>query len=197
MSGADQSQLSIALRFFKLVSGENREFTERMRRLVQASEDAAQLKDALTELVGEYDDIVGDLDDSATSQQLTEAFRDRTGLSGETRAKAIRFYLAIARAAGVKVSEHFATPPASGAAPRSTERAKRTNGRAKRVRHNSPDGTRVGGERENADEVSKKLRFTVPSGDIQVWLPEGITTPELDALAKYLRDYVGLVGGKA
>jgi len=196
MSGADQSQLTIALRFFKLVSGENRDFTERMRHLVQSKGDAADWKDALTGLAGEYDDIVGDLDGSATSGQLTEAFRNRTGLSGETLAKAIRFYLAIARAAGVKLSEHFTPPAVTSSTPRSTDRAKRTNRRARRTRHPSDDTARGADEMSNTDKI-KKLRYTVPSGDIQVWLPEMITTAELDALAKYLRDYVGLVGGKA
>jgi len=190
MSGAEQSQLSIALRFFRLVEGEDRRFTHPMQKLV-GTHGTDAWKSALRGIIeGAYSPIVGDLDKAATMGQLTDAFRDRGGLSGSALAKAIRFYLAAARASDMEISPHFTAP----AVPSSSngERAKRSAPN-RGARRQKEGGDAPNGDSDTNGHSGRKLRYTVPSGDIQVWLPDNISLKELDALAKYLKEYVALM----
>lgn len=189
ISGADQSQLRIALRFLSLVNGEDR-FTPSMQQLVGAYGTGDAWKQALRSTVqAAYSSIVGDLDKTASQGQLTEAFRMRGKLGGSALEKAIRFYLAAARGSDTELSPYFTTPTvASGS---NNDATKRTTPRRSR-RPREPRDTMDPSAESGSTDGTKKLRYTLPSGEIQVSLPEGITPKELDALAKYLREYVEL-----
>lgn len=66
---------------------------------------------------------------NATQQQLDEVFRDEYGISGSTVRKAIAFFLAAAKYAGVELSPHFTVPrttPAAGGTRRKRLGAKAT-----------------------------------------------------------------------
>jgi hypothetical protein len=64
---------------------------------------------------------------NATQQQLDEVFREEYGISGSTVRKAIAFYLAAAKFAGVDLSPHFTVPrttaPSTGARRRRTTKS--------------------------------------------------------------------------
>jgi hypothetical protein len=189
MSGAEQSQLGLALRFFKLIEGEDRRFTDRMRRLIEAHGTEAWAG-AIRELVTDaYRGIVGDLDSAATMGQLTDAFRERGDLGGSALAKAIRFYLTGARAAGIELSPHY-TAPAVPSGTGNGDQQRPSRQRRKRSRETGGDMPQT----PEAPQGSRQLKYSLPSGDVQVWLPARVTQKELDALAKYLREYVTLMG---
>jgi Family of unknown function (DUF5343) len=50
---------------------------------------------------------------NATQQQLDETFREEYGISGSTVRKAVTFYLAAAKFAGIPLSPHFSAPRVS------------------------------------------------------------------------------------
>jgi hypothetical protein len=195
MSGAEQSQLNIALRFFGLVEGEERRFTHNMQKLVGGL-GSDGWKSILRSIVQPaYEPIVGSLDSSASMGQLMEAFKERGGLGGSAQAKAIRFYLTAAKAADISLSPYF-TAPAVPSSPRNGDRGRKgagSRGRRQRDDGKQSDASASGNGGDGGETGGKRLKYSVPSGDIQVWLPDGVSIKELDALAKYLREYVGLM----
>jgi hypothetical protein len=82
--------------------------TEDFKRMVKADEDESR------QLIGEllrrkYPDVVQLGTTNATQLQLEEAF-DATGVEGETRRKAIAFYLKAAAHAGIATSKQWTVP---------------------------------------------------------------------------------------
>jgi hypothetical protein len=104
MSGANQSQITSALKSLDLIS-ENGLPTEKMKLLVKADESArpAIFKDVLT---AAYPFVfAGDFDFSAvTVSHLREAFEKHTGATGETVTRCIGFLKDAALDAGITVS---------------------------------------------------------------------------------------------
>lgn len=187
LSGADQSMLRIALRFFRLVDAErNDAVTDRFRTLVEAIGTEAW-KPTLRALVDEsYSDIVAGLDKAATSAQLDEHFRARASVSGSVLDKAVRFYLTLAEEAGIELSPHFK---------KRTSSARRAGGgKVKRVQRDDQDNSTQKPPLA-ADATTKTLRFTVPSGEVQVIVPAGITKKEIGKLGGYIKDYFDLLNG--
>jgi hypothetical protein len=110
-SGSARAQLTGTFRALGLIDAELGP-TETLRELVQDPERRPEILSQIVETF--YAPIVA-LDDHATQQQLEEAFRDEYGIQGSTVRKAASFYLAIAKAAGIKTSSLFATTRTSTA----------------------------------------------------------------------------------
>ena len=117
MSGGGRSQLLVALRFFELVAGADDAVTDRLRELVQQSEEGRVLW-ADSELRARY---AGALELSAsggTNAQLREWFEETYGHGGTTAEKAIRFFMQMANYANLELSPLFSLPRAGPARPR-------------------------------------------------------------------------------
>ena len=105
-SGAIQSQLILTLQFLGLID-EDRRPVELLRRLVESQGPERRnllrerLLDSYTFLASEQLDLA-----TATSEQL-EALFAQAGTSGETLRRALSFFLAMAREAGLKVSPYI------------------------------------------------------------------------------------------
>ncbi len=126
-SGATQSQLLGALRFFSLINGGG-QVTAELKRLVSAV-GTPDWKEAVEEtMLPAYGPILGDLDiGKATPKELRERFTENTTAEGSVLVKAIRFYLKTLEEAEQSYSPHFGrTRQARGATRRSpAKRARR------------------------------------------------------------------------
>jgi hypothetical protein len=126
-SGGIQKAILSGLRWLELISDDG-QLTDAFIQLVKADE--ADRKEAIARLLrSRYGPIIELGTQNATQLQLEEAFRTEFGAQGETRRKAVAFYLKAAAYAGVPVSRNW-KPPRSTAV-RSTRRKsgqKRTAG---------------------------------------------------------------------
>lgn len=124
-SGAMGSQLITSLRFLGLVEGEDNRTTAALERLVQ---EQASRKQLIAQLHHErYQPIfsnVGDLA-KATHLQLEQAFKQIYSVEGDTRRKAISFFVHMAQYADIPLSAYIRTsknPGSSRAASRTTSK---------------------------------------------------------------------------
>lgn len=185
MSGADQSMLRQALRFFDLVDPDrNDAVTDKFRDLATSS-GTDRWKESLRAVIeGAYSSIVEGLDKTATPAQLDEHFRERAKVTGSVLDKAVRFYLTMAEEAGVELSPLFK---------KRTSASQRKNSGQKSRRNSREDFS----PNPPADQLSppgtKTLRFTVPSGEVQVIVPATITAKEIGRLGSYIKDYFDLL----
>jgi hypothetical protein len=126
LSGTQQSAIIGALRFLDLVEQSGKP-TPALRELVDADEKhfPAHLKTLLEKHYAFLS--AGGLNlERASGAQVAERFRE-AGMTGSTIAKAMQFYIAAAKAAGIKLSSHIKPP----AVPKSaTPRRARNGGRA-------------------------------------------------------------------
>ncbi len=127
-SGAMQTAILAGLRWLGLID-EGGRLTEAFKTLVQV--DDAQRKQAVSDLLcSRYRVIVEMGTTNATQLELEEAFKAQFDTQGETRRKAVAFYLKAAQYAGLPVSRQWKTPRTT--APRS--------GRRKATSKRSQDG---------------------------------------------------------
>lgn len=131
MSGTAQTAFLTTARDFDLTDADGVP-TDRLRELVY---DAASRPQIISKLVHEhYAPIVELAETQATAQQLADIWRETYGQEGETRRKAITFFLQAAEYSGVSVSPYWdrnvsKTARTSSAASKSRKKstAKRTN----------------------------------------------------------------------
>lgn len=120
MSGQTRSWLRSSLRFLGLIDDQGA-VGDAFVKLIEARGTDAW-KPTLAEVItSAYRPIVDGLADSATSGQLNEAF-SKAGVDGETKFKAVRFYVAALQAAGLPVSPFFTQRGAKTAGRRSNRR---------------------------------------------------------------------------
>lgn len=106
-SGATQSQIMVALRFWGLTK-EDGSVTDNFRALVKAHGEEGRWSAALKEYVVPcYNGVLGDLNlINATAGQLEDRFR-LAGAKGSVQEKAIRLYLKLLDDTDTKYSPHF------------------------------------------------------------------------------------------
>lgn len=113
MSGSLRSQLFQAIRYLRLVGAENSP-SEALKDLVAVWDDDASRQTELRKVLeSAYGFIFGEQAagfnlETATSGMLQGKFKE-TGAAGETVPKCISFFLAAARDANIKFSQHIAT----------------------------------------------------------------------------------------
>ncbi len=108
-SGAMGSQLITSLRFLGLVEGDDNRTTAALERLV--NEEAGR-KQLLAELLHErYQPVFMDVGDlaKATHSQLEQAFKQIYNVEGDTRRKAISFFVHLAQHTEVPLSAYIRT----------------------------------------------------------------------------------------
>lgn len=105
LSGGVQAQLLSGLRFLGLMDSASKP-TEAFASL--AVTDEATQREALSKILSQsYSELFSLGLDAATPKQLDEAMTKFYGVTGDTRGKAVRFFLAAAKHAGVDLSSHL------------------------------------------------------------------------------------------
>ena len=193
MSGGEQSQVRIALRFLGLTQGDDNLVTETFRALVLAytlptvppAQQTEDWKQKLAAIVkSAYGPIIDGLDDAATQGQLDERFRTRGGLAGSSLVKAVRFFLAIAGEAGITMSPYFkgsTVPSASNG-----ERSKRT----KKPRDPSQDAPLKDKDTILDQKIPvemEEVSVPVPGKTVKVWFPKNLSQKEFDYVINTLK----------
>ena len=109
MSGSQQSGLLAALRYLSITDSNDKPL-ELFKQIVDADEKtySSLLKAVLTKSYAFLAEGGIDLE-SATGAQVAEAFRN-AGASGSTVSKAMSFFIAAAKDAGIKLSSHIKAP---------------------------------------------------------------------------------------
>lgn len=196
-SGTDSRQLRSALRYHRLVEGDNDQTTDRLRALVAAF-GSEGWKASVAELLRSYDGVLRGVDlTNGTQKQLEDAFRERGDVTGSTLKKAVRLYLAMATEAGMKLSPHFISVRGVGeksAEPNgaSSPAASSNTLKPKRKRPSRPV-TQFSSEDDpppppNGVDALQPL----PDCDFRVWIPRDMTKAQLDFAMKYLKDWLKL-----
>lgn len=168
-SGSQFSSTMAALRFLRLVDDSDKPMPK-MQELVDASDDGRK-ELFLAIFKNSYGFLLADPEfhlDKATGNQVADKFRGQD-VSGSTVSKSIAFFLALAQAAGVKVSSHVKPPPVS----RST--VKRATKLGKKDQAFEDDECT-----NNASEDDKPgfMKIVIPlhgMGDGALYLPDGLT----------------------
>jgi hypothetical protein len=106
-SGAAQAQLITTLKYFRLVSGRDGTPTEKLHKLIEASEEEKKtLLQAI--IIASYPFLFNEGFDikSATSKDLQLRF-EKAGAFGGTIRKSVAFFLAAAKYTGIELSPHI------------------------------------------------------------------------------------------
>ena len=107
-SGTEQTKIFQAFRFRGLIDADNRP-TEMLRALVGKPDERSSL---LGEIIHEHYSWALHLGLDATEQELLDAFREHgNNIDGETRRKAITFFIKAADAANIQVSKLWRSRP--------------------------------------------------------------------------------------
>lgn len=160
LSGGTRSQLLTAFRFLELIDGAGNP-QPNLGYLIGAKE-GAERQFVLREVLEEcYAPLVALADTNASSAQLSEAMND-LNVQGDTKDKAIRFYLQASEYAGLPLSAHWKKPKARGA---STPRRRR--GRNE-VTPPEPQPATSGGD-------SKSVRLPESGGTVTLQVSAPIT----------------------
>ena len=111
MSGATQSNMRVALEFLKLTDSDSAP-TDALRVLVASHGKGEAWEEALRDVVvAAYEPVIADLSlETGTAEQLWQCFRERGNVRGSTLSRAVRFFLAALREAGVRRSRYFVAP---------------------------------------------------------------------------------------
>ena len=112
MSGATQSNIRVALAFLELTDSDG-EPTDALRRLANNHGTSEEWEDSLRGVImTAYAPLISELSlETGTADQLWRCFREHGSVRGSTLSRAVRFFLAALREAGVSYSPYFKAPP--------------------------------------------------------------------------------------
>ena len=204
MSGATQSNMRVALTFFKLTDTEWAP-TDALKRLVASHGKGEDWKQALRDvIVTGYDPVLGELSlETGTAQQLWHCFREHGNVRGSTLSRAVRFFLAALREAEVKHSRYFVAPrrrrsrkgkqEAEGASESANAQPEASS--AGKVRESDPDAEHEG---EGGRSGWRSHTFHLPSYEeaIEVRAPREITKQEWDVINLFMTATIQLAKAK-
>lgn len=193
MSGGDQSQVRIALKFLNLAHGEEFLVTEALRELVRtfSNPPSDEFRGQLAKVIAAaYAPITVGLDENATQGMLDEAFRKKGGLSGSSLLKSVRFYLGAATAAGLPVSVHW-----KGASAATINGDKPKRPRKPRAAAPGEGGPAKDKSEENPPEDMDAIVVPIPGKSVRVWLPSNLTESEFAFVLQTLKTWRKLKAG--
>lgn len=128
---------------------------------------------------------------SDTEQQLNERFTSPGGVNGDSRTKAVRFYLAALSECGISFSPHFKKGAASSAS--GAPAAKATNGPPKRRKSKAKvDGNGTIAAEPAPTAGTRQLTVSLPTRDVKVWLPVDLDNEELAFVILQLQGFLKL-----
>ena len=205
MSGATQSNMRVALTFFKLTDTEWAP-TDALRRLVASHGSGEEWKQALRDvIVAGYEPVLGDLSlETGTAQQLWRCFRERGNVRGSTLSRAVRFFLAALREAEVDRSRYFVAPQRRPSRKRKQEaevvsESTKTQSEATAaatVRDREPDAEGQAEEGARSDWRSHTFHLPNYEEPIEVKAPRGITGQEWEVINLFMTATIKLAKAK-
>lgn len=180
-SGSDQSSLINTLRWLQLIDDEGHPSSE-LSSLVKGGED--EFAENLNPIIrGAYDLLSdGSIDiKKGTASQLEKRFREY-GNSGSILIKAIAFFLAASKEAGIELSPHFKTP----AKPKGSGVGKR---RAKKaVSNHTEQNLQPVDPTPPADKNMIAIPIAIPNrSEGKILLPENLTGAEWDYVSNMIK----------
>jgi hypothetical protein len=187
MSGVTQAEVLTAMRFLGLTDVTDRP-KESLLELVNAYNSGQKWeKELAAVLKAGYEAIVGNLSiETGTAKQLHECFRTKCNLDGFMLIRAVRFYLAALKDAGVQYSPHFKPPPepkGNGKRPGKTPPSTANSG--------SGTGSGTPSKKENEQHTNgNTLRIPIPSpNDLcrVAIVPADLTESDCDMIDAMLR----------
>lgn len=211
MSGATQSNIRVTLTFLNLTDCDG-EPSDTLRALVASHGKGDEWKSALRGVITEaYGPLIGDLSlETGTADQLWKCFRENGGVRGSTLSRAVRFYLAGLREAGVTYSSYFKAPP-----PPPRSKAKRSPEPEKGTEDSSSaPGRKAGGElgdsagdedrprsprNERPERDWRTHSFNLPNykAPVEVRAPLKITIDEWDLISQFMTGTIKLANLKS
>jgi hypothetical protein len=192
MSGDAQTLLRAGMGFLGLTEGDDYRVTARLRELV-AAHGTDSWKEVFSKIVLEsYGTIIGGVDlDNDTLGALVERFGNPGGLSGSSRVKAIRFFLAALDEIGVSYSPHFKAKGATAAsAPKST--GTNGTGRRKKPKGSPPQASRPDEGDTPPAAGLRKISIALPTREVVITMPTDLEADELDFVMKQLKAFLEL-----
>lgn len=209
MSGATQSNMRGALTFLKLTDSDGAP-TDALKGLVAKHGESEGRKAALRDVVlGAYGPVISELSlENGTADQLWKCFRENGNVRGSTLSRAVRFFLAALRAAGVNHSRYFKAPTR----PRPTKSKQETDGRPSGAAEASRAGKSAQEPREQEpgqhaakEPKPRQLRpdwrshsFHLPNYDrpVEVRAPTAITKEEWELVNLFMTGTIRLATHK-
>jgi hypothetical protein len=186
MSGSNQSALLAALKWFELIDDAGLH-GDRLESLAKAGDETGTVLKAM--LPDAYKFMAdGSIDlGRATGSQIEEKFR-AYGLSGATIVKAMSFFLAACKDAGVAISAHIKLPKV--ARPNGGAKTKAKKGRQADAEADEEDG----GDGDGADEDDPTVeRFEIPipgKSSVKVIVPHDLDADDWEMLQSMITVYI-------
>lgn len=179
MSGSGQAAMLAALKAMKLINIEAEPTTE-LTTIVEGSEDefGATMKSVIKRTYPFLFDGAIDIENT-TSKKVEDQFRG-VGASGSTLTKAISFFLAASKAAGIKVSPHVKAPKLQ----RSSS-PKKPNGQTKKDSKDQDQNDQK--QRDTPPPSSEMERIVVPlrgKDDGLIYFPKSLNEDEAKKAVK-------------
>jgi hypothetical protein len=185
MSGSNQSALLAALKWFELIDDAGLH-GERLESLAKAGDETGAVLKAM--LPAAYKFMAdGSIDlGRATGSQIEEKFR-AYGLSGATITKAMSFFLAACKEAGVAISAHIKLP-----------KVPRPNGGAKAKKSRQPAGVDADGDdagdgdgAEEDDPTVERFEIPIPGkSSVKVIVPQDLDADDWEMLQSMITVYI-------
>lgn len=181
-SGSQSSGMIAAMKYLGQIDDLGKP-SESFKQLILASDDArtpmlsALLKERYTFI---FSDESFDLE-QGTSGQMAEKFRS-LDISGSTLTKTIAFFLAMARAAGVKVSPHIKAPP----------QPKGNNGAKKAVKRREDEPAAIDADDDDdLDDSAHRFEIPIPGKtSVKVIVPMDLDADDWEMLQSMITVYI-------
>lgn len=188
LSGSAQFETIAALRFLGLVAGEKTVKPTALFESFVMAEDQERPAVLRGMLLKAYDFLLGipELDiERASGQQVIEIFRQQ-GLGGSTVGRAISFFLAAAREAGIKVS-HNVKPEKTASSSGKSKRAKKAEVPVVVQTEQSPGADTT----EQPPTGTHRFEIPIPGkASVTVWVPETLDADDWEMLTSMFGLYV-------
>lgn len=204
MSGATQSNIRVTLNFLKLTDSDGKP-TDTLRGLVANHGVKEGWQDALrTVVLTAYEPVIADLSlETGTADQLWKRFREHGNVQGSTLSRAVRFFLAALREAGLRSSPYFKAPPRRRPAKGKQEVEKPPGTPETPTPRKSAKGLGSNGGKQKAAENRRKDRrvpdwrchpFHLPNYEepVEVRAPRGITQEEWELINLFMTGTIKL-----
>jgi hypothetical protein len=170
MAGGDQPKVLKALEFLNLIesNGKPREFFERLR---DAKDEESEVKRTWADIVETaYPFMFGEFSlGTATQAQIEEKFKEEFKIQGDTIRKAVAFFLALCRNAGIPLSTYVKQTRVGGRRP-GTRRANTKGANKANAGREKSVITRYVDEPDDDEDEVRGRRDLHPA--IQAWIDE-------------------------
>jgi hypothetical protein len=189
-SGSAKAELMSGLRFLGLIDGDGRPSNGFERLTMASDEDRKQVLDEILRTPYAFVFEAPNVDLArASSQQVADLFRAQS-ISGSTLARAMTFFLAASKEAGIKVSHHVKPPQTAKTGAGRVRKEKLVDPPTSPTPPTPPSGRTF---REKDDEDPDVHRFQLPipgKPSVEVLIPKSLDSDDWDMFKTMFNIYV-------